>query len=49
MKLITELKDKHKGEDIYVIASGKSIDFIDDSFFDGKILIGVNQAYKKIW
>lgn len=49
MKLITELKDKHKGEDIYIIASGKSIDFIDDSFFDGKILIGVNQAYKKIW
>jgi hypothetical protein len=49
METIKHLKDKHKGEDIYVIASGKSLDFVDESFFDNKILVGVNQAYKKIW
>lgn len=41
-------KDIHKDKDIYIIASGKSIDFIDKSFFNGKILIGVNQSYKYI-
>lgn len=48
MKSIIELKDIHKGEDIYVIASGKSFDFINSDFFDGKITIGVNQVYKRI-
>lgn len=45
---ITELKGKHDGEDIYVIASGKSLDFIDPSFFDGKITVGINQVYKRV-
>lgn len=49
METIKKFKNIHKGEDVYIIASGKSLDFIDDSFFDDKILIGVNQAYKKIW
>jgi hypothetical protein len=48
MKSITELKDIHKGEDIYIIASGKSFDFISGDFFGGKITIGVNQVYKRI-
>jgi hypothetical protein len=48
MKSIVELKDIHKGEDIYIIVSGKSVDFINTDFFDGKIKIGVNQVYKKI-
>lgn len=38
----------HKKKDIYILASGKSLDFIDNSFFDNKICIGVNQIYKKI-
>lgn len=49
MKSIKELKNKHQGEDIYILASGKSVDFINEDFFDGKIVIGINQAYKKIW
>ena len=49
METIKKFKIIHKGEDIYIIASGKSLDFIDETFFDDKILIGVNQAYKKIW
>ncbi len=47
MKTIKELENKHKGKDIYVLASGKSVDFIDPRFFDRKIVVGVNQVYKK--
>ena len=47
-KNIINFKNCHKNKDIYVIASGKSIDFIDNSFFKDKILIGINQVYKKI-
>ena len=49
MKGIIELKNKHQGEDIYVLASGKSVDYFNEDFFDNKIVIGVNQSYKKIW
>lgn len=46
MKL-SDFKNIHAEEDIYILASGKSVDFIDDSFFKNKIVIGVNQAFKK--
>ena len=46
LKLL-DFKNIHKGKDIYVIASGKSLDFIDNSFFKNKILLGINQVYKK--
>lgn len=46
-KPLSELKDKHLNEDIYVIASGASMDYIDPSFFEGKVTIGINQVYKK--
>lgn len=49
MKSIKDLKGKHTGKDIYILASGKSVDFINEDFFDNKIIIGLNQAYKKIW
>jgi hypothetical protein len=49
MKSVVELKNKHEGEDIYILASGKSVDFFNEDFFENKIVIGVNQAYKKIW
>ena len=42
-----EYMNKHMGKDIYILASGKTIDYIDTSFFEGKIVIGVNQVYKK--
>ena len=47
IKYVTEFKNKHKGDDIYVICSGKSCDFIDETFFENKITIGVNQVYQK--
>lgn len=46
MRQLKSFKDIHKDEDIYVLASGKSIDFLDQSFFDDKIVIGVNQVYR---
>lgn len=39
---ISQLKSKHRGKDIYIIASGPSLQFVDKSFFDGKLTIGVN-------
>ncbi len=48
MRELKDFKNIHKNEDIYVLASGKSVDFIDNSFFENKIIIGINQAYKKI-
>ena len=48
MKQLTDFKNKHLDEDIYVYASGKSCDFIDNSFFKNKIVIGVNQSYRRL-
>ena len=39
MKSIIELKNKHQGDDIYILASGKSVDFFNEDFFDNKIVI----------
>ncbi len=48
MTQLLDYKNKHLGKDIYIYASGKSCDFIDNSFFKNKIVIGVNQSFKKI-
>lgn len=47
MKTLLNFKDIHKNKDIYILASGKSVDFIDNSFFNNKIIIGINQVFKK--
>lgn len=48
MKKLSSYKNIHLNSDIYVIGSGKSLDFLDKSFFDNKITIGVNQSYQYI-
>lgn len=45
---LNNFKDIHSGKDIYVIGSGKSLDYLNSDFFDNKITIGVNQVFKKI-
>ena len=45
---LNQFKNCHMGDDIYVLASGKSVDYIENSFFENKIVIGINQVYKKI-
>lgn len=47
LKSIAELENVHEGKDIYVVAAGKSCDFIDPGFFSDKIAIGVNQVYRR--
>jgi len=42
MLLLSKFKDKHKHKDIYILASGKSVDFLPTSFLENKIVIGVN-------
>ena len=41
-----DFKDIHKGQDIYILASGASFDYIDKTFFENKITIGINEIYK---
>tara|TARA_B100000073_G_scaffold314640_1_gene289964 strand:- start:567 stop:1244 length:678 start_codon:yes stop_codon:yes gene_type:complete len=45
-KNITDLKNKHKDEDIWIILAGSSMDYISTDFFNNKITIGQNQVYK---
>jgi hypothetical protein len=46
MKTIDELKDRHKGEDIYVVGSGASLRVFPKNFLEDKITIGLNMAWK---
>jgi|TARA_R100000479_G_scaffold70032_1_gene33636 hypothetical protein len=46
MNNVLELKDKHKGEDLWVITAGSSLDFVSKDFFDGKLTIGQNDIWK---
>ena len=42
MRTLESFKDIHKGETVWVLGSGGSLDFLDPSFFDDKICVGVN-------
>ena len=39
---IEQLRNIEQGKEIYVVGSGKSIDFIPNEFWEGKTVIGVN-------
>ena len=36
---LQDLRNRHAGEDVYLVASGKSLDYIDDSFFHGRVTV----------
>ena len=42
MRTLESFKDCHNGETLWVLGSGGSLDFLEPSFFDDKICIGVN-------
>lgn len=42
----TELRNIHKGEDIWILLAGSSMDYLDPSLFENKITIGQNQIYR---
>jgi hypothetical protein len=48
MRSITELYGIHPNCDIYVIGTGASLRVFPPGFFDGKITIGLNMAWKTI-
>ena len=43
---VAELFDTHVGEDIYVVGTGPSMRYFPASFFEGRVTIGLNQAWK---
>lgn len=45
-KTIECLKNQHYGQDIYVLGSGSSLNHINPSFFNNKIVIGTNRIYR---
>lgn len=42
-----KFKGLHTGSDIWVLASGASMTYMHESFFNNKITLGVNSMYKK--
>jgi hypothetical protein len=47
MKSVVDFKGIHKGLDIWVIAAGPSMNYVDSSFFENKITIGINRVSMK--
>jgi uncharacterized Rossmann fold enzyme len=44
IKNVAQLKDLHKDQDIWVLGSGSSLNYIDKSFFDNKITVAINEV-----
>lgn len=47
IRYIDKFKDKHKNKDIWIICAGASMNYVEASFFENKITIGVNKVGKK--
>jgi hypothetical protein len=41
-----DFQGKHAGETIWVLGSGKTLDFVDRTFFDGKTVVATNHTWK---
>ena len=48
IKNVEILRGSERGKDIYVVGSGSSIDRIPDSFWHGKITVGVNFVFERV-
>lgn len=48
MHWVSELYGRHPGADIYVVGTGASLRVFPASFFEGKITIGLNMAWKMV-
>ena len=47
LRQLAEFRNLHAGADIYVVASGASMNHVDPTFFKDRIAIGVNQVYRR--
>ena len=45
--MLRDLRNRHAGEDVYLVASGKSLDYIDVSFFHGRVTVGINNVWRR--
>lgn len=45
---IHDLLGRHKGETIYVVGSGASLDYIGRDFFYGRIVVAVNEVFRHV-
>lgn len=43
-RYISEIKNSHNGQDIYILAAGASMNMINPTFFEKKITVGVNRV-----
>jgi len=41
-----DFEGAHAGETVWVVGSGRTLDFVDRSFFDGKTVVAANHAWK---
>jgi hypothetical protein len=41
-----DFEGRHAGETIYVLGSGKTLDYVDRTFFDGKVVVATNHAWR---
>ena len=48
MRPVSDLYDRHAGEDIYVVGSGTSVRVFPSWFLEGKITVGLNMAWKNL-
>lgn len=45
---LLELKNLHRGEDIYVLGSASSVKYYEPKFFEDKVTIGINYIYRRL-
>ncbi|HEY7822744.1 MAG TPA: hypothetical protein VIG24_07930 [Acidimicrobiia bacterium] len=41
-----DFEGRHAGETVWVLGSGKTLDFVDRTFFDGKTVVAANHSWK---
>ena len=44
LMLLTDLEGRHAGEDVWVLGSGASMNFLNPRFFDDKVVVATNLA-----
>lgn len=42
-----DFEGRHAGETVYVLGSGKTLDYVDRSFFDGKTVVATNHSWMR--
>ena len=45
---LEDLRNRHDGETIWVLGSGPSLNFLDPTFFAGKIAVSTNYSAKTL-